>query len=103
MVAGILTTLGTCAIYSFSGDVMCTIFSSHPLPTVDWIPLVGQLVSFSMLILSMALGSSLSLVVIAIAWLRYHPLYGLAVLLIAAAPFIVSKFTSSKNSAGKGS
>jgi hypothetical protein len=71
---------------------------------VDWIPLVRELVSLSMLLLSVALGSSLSLVVIAIAWLRYRPLFGMAVLLVAATPFIASKIFSRKNStAGKGS
>lgn len=69
---------------------------------VDWIPLVRELVSLSMLFLSVILGSSLSLVVMAIAWLRYHPLYGMAVLLVAATPFIISHFTSRKSAARKG-
>ena len=65
---------------------------------MDWIPLVRELVSLSMFILSVALGSSLALVVIALAWLRYHPLYGLAILLVAATPFLASYFFARKNS-----
>jgi hypothetical protein len=79
LVAGILTTL------------------------VDWIPLVRELVSLSVFLLSLALGSSLSLFVMAVAWLRYHPLYGFAILLAAASPFIISKFLSHRNGQRKAS
>ena len=75
--------------------VWCSL--SYSIYVVDWIPLVRELVSLSMFFLSLALGSSLSLVVMAIAWLRYHPLFGLAILLAASAPFLITKFLSRKN------
>ena len=82
--------------------LVCKLKAFHSLSllsplSVDWIPLVRELVSLSVLLLSVALGSSLSLVVIAIAWLRYHPLYGLSILLVAMTPYIASKiWTRSK-------
>lgn len=69
---------------------------------MDWIPVVRELVSLGVFLLCLALGSSLSLVVMAIAWLRYHPLYGLAILMAAASPFFISKFLTRKNEPSKG-
>ena len=83
--------------------LMCLQPSLPPLSSVDWIPLVRELVSLGVFLLSLALGSSLSLLVMAVAWLRYHPLYGLAILLAAASPFLISKLLTHKNDQRKAS
>ena len=77
--------------------VYATLLSSPP---VDWIPLVRELVAISVFILSLVLTTSLTLLVIAIAWIRYHPLYGLAILAGACAPFIIQRLFPPKQKDG---
>lgn len=74
-----------------------TLLSSPP---VDWIPLVRELVAISVFILSLVLTTSLTLLVIAVAWIRYHPLYGLAILAGACAPFIIQRLFPPKQKDG---
>ena len=69
-------------------------------PPVDWIPLVRELVAISAFILSLVLTTSLTLLVIAIAWIHYHPLYGLAILAGACAPFIIQRLFPPKQKDG---
>ena len=69
-------------------------------PQVDWIPLVRELVAISVFILSLVLTTSLTLLVIAVAWIRYHPLYGLAILAGACAPFIIQRLFPPKQKDG---
>jgi hypothetical protein len=83
--------------------VGCNMVAGIFTTLVDWVPLLREAVSLGMFLLCLALGSSLSLVVIAVAWLRYHPLYGLAILAAAASPCLLPKFFSRKNQPQKGS
>ncbi|XP_064605666.1 transmembrane protein 43-like [Liolophura sinensis] len=58
---------------------------------VDWLPIVRELVAMGMHMMNLALSISLSLTVIAIGWIRYRPLLGIAILVMASTPFILSK------------
>ena len=79
----------------------CVIINTHTFcnlctHTVDWIPLVHELVAVSAFLLSLLLSVSLSLLIIAVAWIRYRPVYALAVLLGACIPFSLTKVFARK-------
>jgi Transmembrane protein 43 len=64
LVGFILMTLG---VYLFFGPL---------LALVQWIPILGTLISFIFFLVSLSIGFSLSLITIAIAWLFYRPIVG---------------------------
>jgi hypothetical protein len=61
---------------------------------VDWLPIVRELVAAGVHVMNLALSISLSLTVIAIGWITYRPLLGIALLAMAATPFIMTKCRS---------
>ncbi|XP_056001007.1 transmembrane protein 43-like isoform X2 [Ostrea edulis] len=61
---------------------------------VDWFPIVRELVAIGVNMMNLALSISLSLTVIAIGWIAYRPLMGIAILAMAATPFFMAKFKS---------
>lgn len=61
---------------------------------VDWLPIIRDLVAAGVHVMNLALSISLSLTVIAIGWIAYRPLLGIALLAMAATPFIMTKFRS---------
>lgn len=61
---------------------------------VDWLPIIRDLVAAGVGIMNLAFSISLSLTVIALGWIRYRPLFGMAVLAMALTPFIMSKMRS---------
>ncbi|VDI59212.1 Hypothetical predicted protein [Mytilus galloprovincialis] len=63
---------------------------------VDWLPIIRELVAAGVGIMNLAFSISLSLTVIAIGWITYRPLLGMALLAMAATPFIMSKFRSNR-------
>lgn len=62
--------------------------------TVDWLPIVRELVAIGVNMMNLALSISLSLTVIAIGWIAYRPLMGIAILAMAATPFFMAKYRS---------
>lgn len=63
---------------------------------VDWLPIIRELVAAGVGVMNLALSISLSLTVIAIGWITYRPLLGIAILAMAATPFIMTKFRASR-------
>ena len=63
---------------------------------VSWIPVIAELVSLSSLFISFLLSSSVALVVVAVAWIRYRPIYTMAVLIGAFVPFLIPKLFTPK-------
>ena len=63
---------------------------------MDWLPIVRELVAAGVTVMNLALSISLSLTVIAIGWITYRPLLGIAILAMAATPFILTKFRSNQ-------
>ncbi|XP_078309391.1 transmembrane protein 43-like isoform X1 [Crassostrea virginica] len=61
---------------------------------VDWLPIVRELVAIGVTMMNLTLSISLSLTVIAIGWIAYRPLMGIAILAMAATPFFMAKFKS---------
>ncbi|XP_034308124.2 transmembrane protein 43 isoform X2 [Magallana gigas] len=61
---------------------------------VDWLPIVRELVAIGVNMMNLALSISLSLTVIAIGWIAYRPLMGIAILAMAATPFFMAKYRS---------
>lgn len=61
---------------------------------VDWLPIVHELVAIGVTMMNLTLSISLSLTVIAIGWIAYRPLMGIAILAMAATPFFMAKFKS---------
>ena len=51
-------------------------FFAPLLALVNWIPILGTLISFLFFIFSLSIGISLSLITISIAWLFYRPIVG---------------------------
>ena len=64
--------------------------------TVDWVPIVRDLVMLGMTTLNMTLSIFLSLTVIAFSWIRFRPLLGGTLLLCAALPFVINKIRITK-------
>ena len=61
---------------------------------VDWLPIVRELVAIGVTMMNLTLSISLSLTVIAIGWIAYRPLMGIAILAMATTPFFMAKFKS---------
>ncbi|XP_062577623.1 transmembrane protein 43-like [Saccostrea cucullata] len=61
---------------------------------VDWLPIIRELVAIGVTMMNLCLSISLSLTVIAIGWIAYRPLMGIAILAMAAMPFFMAKFRS---------
>lgn len=57
----------------------------------DWLPLLGGLLAFSTMILAVILATSISLLVTAVAWIFFRPLYALAILFGACLPLILPR------------
>jgi len=64
--------------------------------SVDWLPIVREIVNFGMATLNFSLSLSLSLSVIALGWIRYRPLLGVTILALAATPFVLSHLRRNK-------
>ncbi|XP_078676822.1 transmembrane protein 43-like isoform X1 [Branchiostoma floridae x Branchiostoma belcheri] len=58
---------------------------------VDWIPLVREVLSLGLFIVNLSVSLSLSLITIALGWIRYRPLVGLTLLACAAVPWVLSR------------
>lgn len=86
------------------GFVLCYFGVRNVTSIIDYlighIPLVGYLlgglVSFGLMVASLLLSATISLVVIAVAWLFYRPLLGMGLLAAASIPFVLSAMSSSK-------
>ena len=65
----------------------------------SFIPLLGNVVGAAVGLVSFALGLSLSLVVIAIAWIRFRPLVGIGLLVVVGAivVFLIARGKKSKD------
>ena len=50
----------------------------------SFIPIIGSIVGGAVALVSLALGLALSLIVIAVAWIRFRPLLGISLLIIVA-------------------
>lgn len=64
---------------------------------VDWIPLVRTVVAVGTVALNTSLSISLSLLVIALGWIRYRPLLGITLLLCSMLPFVLERFRRHNN------
>lgn len=87
-------TMLTWAIRSGGWLLMFVAFScltSIVTTLVDWIPVVRELVSMGMTTMNVAFSISLSLTIIALGWIRYRPLLGFSILVMAVAPFLFTK------------
>ena len=76
--------------------LQCTSTKLSPPPAVSWIPVVAEVAALSSLFISLLLSSSVTLVVVAVAWVRYRPIYAMAVLLGALVPFLIPKLFTPK-------
>ena len=63
---------------------------------VSWIPVIAELATLSSLFISLLLSSSVALVVVAVAWIHYRPIYATAVLIGAFVPFLIPKLFTPK-------
>ena len=63
---------------------------------VSWIPVIAELATLSSLFISLLLSSSVALVVVAVAWICYRPIYAMAVLIGAFVPFLIPKLFTPK-------
>ena len=58
--------------------------------------MIAELATLSSLFISLLLSSSVALVVVAVAWIRYRPIYAMAVLIGAFVPFLIPKLFTPK-------
>lgn len=65
----------------------------------DVVPIVGSILNFGIGIFSFIIAAALSLVVIAIAWIVYRPLLGIALLAVGIGAFVAFKVMSKKKNA----
>ena len=73
-----------------------------PISTIaSFVPILGTLVGGMLTIVSFLVGSVHSLIIIAIAWVRFRPVLGVALLAAAAALFVVARRLTNKNKAQK--
>ena len=71
-----------------------------PISTIaSFVPIFGTLVGGMLTIVSFLIGSVHSLVIIAIAWVRFRPVLGIALLVVAAGLFIMARRLAKKNKA----
>lgn len=74
----------------------------RPLSVVaDVVPFVGDLVSMGTGLVAFAIAAPLSLLTIAIAWIYYRPLLGVALLVVSGAIFFGLKSMAQKRKAGR--
>lgn len=75
-----------------------------PISTITgFIPILGSVVGAAVGLVSFALGLSLSLIVIAIAWIRFRPVLGISLLAIATILIIFLIMKSKKNQSSNSS
>ena len=65
----------------------------------DVVPFVGSILNFGIGIFAFIVAAALSLVVIAIAWIVYRPILGIALLVIGVGGFVAFKVMSKKKAA----
>ena len=66
--------------------------------SVDWLPIVRNIVALGVCMMNLSLSISLSLTVIALGWIRYRPLLGFTILALSMTPFILSKLRQTNSS-----
>ena len=49
----------------------------------DWVPVLGNVIGFGVVLIAVAIGGAASLVTIAVAWLFYRPLLAISILVVA--------------------
>ena len=59
--------------------------------TVDWLPVVRELVSLGLKLFAFCISRSLSLLVIASGWLFYRPLVALGLVAVALLPVLIGR------------
>ena len=59
--------------------------------TVDWLPIVRELVSLGLKLFAFCISCSLSLLVIASGWLFYRPLVALGLVAVALIPVLIGR------------
>eukprot|EP00128_Syssomonas_multiformis_P010668 Colp12_sorted_trinity150504_noHs@31058 len=69
------------------GLYLCTAFI---YTLVDWIPIVRTLVGLGLAVINFSLAISLSLITIALGWLRYRPVFAFTLLALAAVPLYLN-------------
>ena len=65
----------------------------------SFIPIIGSIVGGAVALVSLVLGLALSLIIIAIAWIRFRPLLGIGLLIIVAALVTLLIIRGKKNKA----
>jgi len=65
------------------------------------VPIVRDLVAAGVGIMNLGFSISLSLTVIALGWIRYRPLLGIAILALAVTPFIMSRIRRNQGSTAR--
>lgn len=58
--------------------------------------MLAEVAAVSSYVISLSLSTSLTLVIVAIAWVHYRPIYAMAILLGALVPFLVPKLFTPK-------
>lgn len=66
-------------------DIICS------LPSVDWVPVLRELVSVGLKIFALCVSCSLSLLTIAAGWLFYRPLVAAALAALALVPVFLAR------------
>lgn len=59
--------------------------------TVDWFPVVRDLVNIGLKAFAFCIATSLSLLTISVGWLFYRPLWALMIALLSAVPIVIAK------------
>ena len=72
------------SIYNVTNGVFCFL-------SVDWVPVVRDVVNLGVTTLNLFLSISLSLTIIAMGWIWYRPWLGIGIIVMAALPFILSR------------
>lgn len=61
------------------------------VPTVDWVPVLRELVSVGLKIFALCVSCSLSLLTIGVGWLFYRPLVAVALGALALLPVFLAR------------
>lgn len=61
-------------------------------PTVDWVPVLRELVSAGLMIFAVCVSTSLSLLTVAVGWLFYRPLTAVALGALASVPVLLVRY-----------
>lgn len=64
---------------------------------VDWIPIVRELIGLGVCLMNVSLAISLSLTIIAVAWIFYRPWLGITLLVLGMIPFIMPRLSGSQS------